>query len=119
MDEGGDNRGNGADNTGSGGLREAVYVDDSYVCQFCGTKLKSYVELRSHMKIHTDQKVRINFVLYEFSILLKKIDMQELNYSGNLNELRVVFVTNLNNCDKNTVLGFCCIESVFLQFCEA
>ncbi|KAK4289252.1 hypothetical protein Pmani_037767 [Petrolisthes manimaculis] len=57
IDEGGDNVGTGADSTGSGELREAVYVDDSYVCQFCGEKLKSYVELRTHMKCHAHQKV--------------------------------------------------------------
>ncbi|XP_064079261.1 zinc finger protein 341-like isoform X2 [Macrobrachium nipponense] len=38
-------------------IKEEVLVDDSYVCQFCGYSLSSYVELRTHMKIHANQKV--------------------------------------------------------------
>ncbi|XP_068248667.1 zinc finger protein 341-like isoform X2 [Palaemon carinicauda] len=38
-------------------IKEEVLVDDSYVCQFCGYSLGSYVELRTHMKIHANQKV--------------------------------------------------------------
>lgn len=38
-------------------LKEEVLVDDSYVCQFCGHALGSYVELRTHMKLHAHQKV--------------------------------------------------------------
>ncbi|XP_045597301.1 uncharacterized protein [Procambarus clarkii] len=40
-----------------GVLKEEVLVDDSYVCQFCGHSLDSYVELRTHMKLHAHQKV--------------------------------------------------------------
>ncbi|XP_071552954.1 LOW QUALITY PROTEIN: zinc finger protein 341-like [Panulirus ornatus] len=38
-------------------VKEEVLVDDSYVCQFCGHSLDSYVELRTHMKLHAHQKV--------------------------------------------------------------
>ncbi|ROT64215.1 hypothetical protein C7M84_017866 [Penaeus vannamei] len=38
-------------------MKEEVLVDDSYVCQFCGHALGSYVELRTHMKLHAHQKV--------------------------------------------------------------
>ncbi|KAK7071985.1 hypothetical protein SK128_019708, partial [Halocaridina rubra] len=38
-------------------VKEEVLVDASYVCQFCGCSYSSYVELRTHMKLHSDQKV--------------------------------------------------------------
>ncbi|CAL4083212.1 unnamed protein product, partial [Meganyctiphanes norvegica] len=38
-------------------MKEEIFVDDSYVCQFCGHSQGSYVELRSHMKCHVQQKV--------------------------------------------------------------
>lgn len=40
-------------------MKEEVLVDDSYVCQFCGHALGSYVELRTHMKLHAHQKVNM------------------------------------------------------------
>ncbi|KAG7158494.1 Zinc finger protein 341-like [Homarus americanus] len=40
-----------------GVMKEEVLVDDSYVCQFCDHSVKSYVNLRTHMKNHVEEKV--------------------------------------------------------------
>lgn len=45
-------------------VKEEVLVDDSYVCQFCGLSLNSYVELRTHMKLHAHQKVSVRYSIF-------------------------------------------------------
>ncbi|KAG8223930.1 hypothetical protein J437_LFUL003738, partial [Ladona fulva] len=34
-----------------------VVIDSSYVCQYCGRAFRSYLELKSHMKDHSNQKM--------------------------------------------------------------
>lgn len=34
-----------------------LMVDRSYVCQYCSTRFESYYELKTHMKLHSHQKV--------------------------------------------------------------
>lgn len=72
-----------------GVLKEEVLVDNSYVCQFCGLSLESYVVLRTHMKLHANQKVykciqkKCEVVFEELDNFLEHIrshDRDELQY---------------------------------------
>lgn len=38
-------------------ITEECIVDSSYICQFCGASFLTYFELKTHWKIHQDEKV--------------------------------------------------------------
>lgn len=44
------------DDSGSS-VKEEILFDNSYVCPFCSSAHSTYLDLRSHMKEHRDQKV--------------------------------------------------------------
>ena len=37
---------------------EELLIDSSYVCQYCGKKLKTYYQLKTHMTIHKNEQVK-------------------------------------------------------------
>lgn len=40
------------------GEKVNVVVDNSYICQYCGSKFCSYFQLKSHLVIHKNEQVR-------------------------------------------------------------
>lgn len=38
-----------------------VTVDNTFICQYCGTKFKTYFQLKSHMVQHKSEQVRCLF----------------------------------------------------------
>lgn len=43
-------------------VTEECVVDNSYLCQFCGASFVSYFELKTHRKVHKDEKVWLPFL---------------------------------------------------------
>ena len=55
--------------TGSENRKVNIIIDNSYVCQYCNMKFKTYFELKSHMTFHKNEQVRYILV---FSPLIKE-----------------------------------------------
>ena len=54
---------------------QELLIDISYVCQYCGKKLKTYYQLKTHMTIHKNEQVRTGVRL---SIFLDDLPFKEL-----------------------------------------
>ena len=49
---------------GPGGNTTNVVIDNSYLCQYCPEKFKTYFQLKSHMTNHKNQQVRQRDILF-------------------------------------------------------
>lgn len=40
--------------------KKVLMVDNSYICQYCNEKFKSYFQLKTHMVVHKNEQVGYN-----------------------------------------------------------
>ena len=45
-----------------------IVIDNSYLCQYCPQKFKSYIQLKSHMTQHKSKQVRLLNINWEFLV---------------------------------------------------
>ncbi|ELU14100.1 hypothetical protein CAPTEDRAFT_154598 [Capitella teleta] len=61
------------DKMATGGVAPLITVDNTFICQYCGVKFKTYFLLKSHMVKHKSEQV-YKCILRECSLTFKELD---------------------------------------------